>query len=284
MRKALVIATFASTFVLLAVSGSHAVESLVLYDDFSGSLIDPDRWYGSEASANPGATESVRHIQNRALHLIHRVWSAQTSNDSVTFGANNLNFARPDLVTAMKARVQIKKVMVRDCTAQSLGTGISARLHGIFFNTGTPTAGSSLGDVVANIRIHQQGALGQLEVFGRVSECADPACNTTICVHPGCVGDTSTVSLGNIRTGQATSLRIQWDPDMQQFLFQRDNQPEVPISYAGKSDASPPSFVSRQLRIAANVPNCLPVPGAGRPVAFMEAFFDNVGVNQSAAP
>jgi hypothetical protein len=60
-----------------------------------------------------------------------------------------------------------------------LGTGISARLHRTFFNTGTPTAGGNLGNVIANIGIHQQGSASELQVFGRTFACADAECITS---------------------------------------------------------------------------------------------------------
>ena len=73
-------------------------------------------------------------------------------------------------------------------------------------------------------------------------------------------------------------LRVQWDRDNHRFIFQRDDDPEVFASYT-MSDSAPPAIPAKSLDALHFVPNCQTTP---RPMAFIEAWFDDVMVNESA--
>ena len=75
-------------------------------------------------------------------------------------------------------------------------------------------------------------------------------------------------------------LRVQWDRDNHRFIFQRDDDPEVLVRYT-VSDSAPPGIQVKDLAAEHHVPNCTATP---RPMAFIEALFDDVMVNESAAP
>lgn len=75
-------------------------------------------------------------------------------------------------------------------------------------------------------------------------------------------------------------LRVQWDRDNHRFIFQRDDDPEVVAPYT-LSDTAPPGQQIKFVTVIPDVVNCTATP---RPVAFMDASFDDVMVNESTAP
>ena len=85
--------------------------------------------------------------------------------------------------------------------------------------------------------------------------------------------------LGSVKRGTMARLRVQWDRDNHRFIFQRDDNPEVVAPYT-VSDTAPAGLQVKFLDALHEIPNCTASP---RPVAFIEAFFDDVMVNESAA-
>ncbi len=86
--------------------------------------------------------------------------------------------------------------------------------------------------------------------------------------------------LGTVAKGQWVRLLVQWDQDLHQFTFQRGTATPVITPYA-VSDTAPPGIEFKALRVDNFVANCT---SASRRVGFADALFDNVFVNQSAAP
>jgi hypothetical protein len=86
--------------------------------------------------------------------------------------------------------------------------------------------------------------------------------------------------LGPVKPGERARLQVQWDRENHRFIFQRDDAAEVFAPYA-VSDAAPPSIAVKLLDAMLFVPSCTAMP---RPMAFMDALFDDVMVNESAAP
>jgi len=102
--------------------------------------------------------------------------------------------------------------------------------------------------------------------------CANRPCTDGLQLHRR--------DLGPVKRGEVARLRVQWDRPNQRFIFQRDDAPEVFAPYA-VSDTAPPGIQVKLLDAMHFVPNCTATP---RPVAFIEALFDDVMVNESAAP
>jgi hypothetical protein len=75
-------------------------------------------------------------------------------------------------------------------------------------------------------------------------------------------------------------LQMQWDPPNNQFLFQRDSQAPVSVSYGSLADAAKPGFGFKTLEIAHFPENCVANP---QPQGFINGTFDDVQVNQSAS-
>ena len=113
---------------------------------------------------------------------------------------------------------------------------------------------------------------GILNVVGAVLQCNDSTCSSLTMLQ--------SKTLGTIKVKGKTDLSIQWDKANHQFIFQFGKLAPVSAPYA-VSDTSPPGLNFKDLRFRSLIANCTTEP---RLVASLEAYFDNVFVNQSAAP
>lgn len=259
----------------------YALERLVPCDDFNAEHIDPDKWFGAE-SEGPG-TEAIRQPQDQRLSLVYRRYGKTDSDSGNPRKDFYLTFRNYAAVTAIKATVQVNDVVATTCASNPKVTcpggiypriGAWAGLQGHFFNTATPTPGSMEIDVVAGISMFRAADSTDppdvLRVQSVVLHCARRFCDTTL--HHK--------DLGPVKRGEMARLRIQWDRDNHRFIFQRDDAPEVVAPYT-VSDTAQPSAAVKRLVIANEVANYTAKP---RPVAFIEALFVDVMVNESAAP
>ncbi len=256
---------------------ARAVEPLQLYDDFNAALLNPDKWSGSQVVNDCQPEESVRQINgNIRLRLTHRVYGSNASNSGAPACRFALNFSNPPAVTAIKATVKVKEVISTGCPANTSPTRARARLFGEFFNTGTPTPGSAVDDVVTFIALGRSSDSADppdvLRVTAMVNHCLDADCDTTT--------QLDSLDLGTAPVETDVVLKMQWDPDNNRFIFQRDSDPEVFSSYAVSDSASPGRNLKR-LDISNNVARCIMPP---RPQAWTKAAVDDVFANDSAVP
>lgn len=264
-------------FIVMFASFAHALEAFALYDNFSSKIIDETKWYGEETIATGvNIEDQVRRISGGRLHMLSRFYGNMSSDTDISHGFYKLEFANPETITAMKATVQVTSVEVTGCPSNSTPTAADASVEGAFFNTGTPTSGSELNDVIAHIYIELASDSTEkpniLEVIGAISQCDDSTCDTYT------VLDSQT--LGTVKVGATTTLSIQWDQPNHQFIFQFGKLAPVNLAYA-VSDTSSPGVNFKDLRLRNYIANCTTEP---RLVSFVEAYFDNVFVNQSAVP
>lgn len=262
-------------FIVMAVLAgvpAQALEPLATYDDFSVGFINPDKWFGSESGGN--GVDVVRQVVTKRLRLAYRSY-ADTNIDGGRRSSNlRLNFRNPSAVTAIGATVQVRKFTATHCSSSNSNTSAELRIEGFFFNAGTPTPDSTLDDVRATIRMVRSSDPNSKDPSDvlRVSAAVDyfSAAGTISLAE---------VELGTVTKGQAVRLRMVWDPDNDQFIFQRDDEPPVPAPYAGLSDAAPPGSVVKRFALINAVVNCTTEP---RPVGSMDVFLDNVETNASA--
>lgn len=278
-----VLGSCAALLLVLAVAPAQAQDSLVLYDDFEDEFIDRNRWVGFERGRIGG--DSVREIHgppgSRRLHLLGRVqgdllalplapgFSQQNDNRL------RLEFANPAAVTAIRATATIKKVEVTTCPGSIAHSRARLRVaDGNFFNAATPSPGSDANNVTAEFFIERRSDSadppGVLRVGGVVFFCGNTTCQDGTTLFFG--------DFGTLALGVPTTLRLEWDPDNNRFIFQRDAGPEV-FAFYSVSDTAPPSFHVKDIALAPRVANCTGTP---RSSAFMEAFIDNVFVNAPA--
>ena len=255
----------------------NAEERLVPYDDFNATQIDPDKWFGIECGPEPrsASTEAIRQIQDNRLRLVYRAYGRTDSDSGMSRNELGLFFHNSAAVTAIKATVQVTDAAATSCPGNPEATISWPLLGGRFFGTAPSTPGSAATDV------------GALIALVRGSDSTDPPdilrgiCEVLHCTSAGTgVSELHRQDLGPVKLGEMVRLRVQWDRDNHRFIFQRDEDQEVLAPYT-VSDSGPPG-VQVKLLVALNlVPACTATP---RPVAFIEAFFDDVMVNESAAP
>jgi hypothetical protein len=251
-----------------------ALEPLALYDDFSGTSLDPDKWVGSELGEC--GSDAERRIHQRSLALLYVGHCDTTSNNADCESNLQLNFTNPTAVTAIQAVITPMQLATTGCANNPLPTFALARLYGSFFNTGAPSPGSHVNDVVARIQVGRSSASMEpanvLQVNRRVYQCLVPDCLDG--------AELNSQDLGSITLGQSTTLTLQWDQPTHQFIFQWDSQAPVVFAY-DFSHGTPPGRPNKRIDTAVDVPACMSAP---RPDALIQQFIDNVLVNQSAAP
>jgi hypothetical protein len=259
----------------------------VLFDYFNAKIIDPDRWFGIEANSGAAILESTRELKSepiygyRGLHIVSRVYgSTQIGDSGITFGGTRLYFKDGTNLRTIEAKIQVKRYEAIGCSSNPAATEVRARIGGAFFNTTlTPTPGSWVNDVLAIVAIRRRSDSTDppkvLELIGYSYECLDESCSS------GNLLDYQV--FGTARLGQRVKLRITWDPDNSRFIFQKGKEPPVFSPYGVPNNALPGASNGggKRLGFSHNIPNCTTAP---RPMAYMEAFFDDVKVNGSAAP
>lgn len=272
--------------VILVFSPARAVEPLALYDDFQTSPLSPDKWF-STLEPN-GILEAFIGISSLYPQLViqNRAYGESDIDSGRLRNTLSLRFTGGAAVTAIQATVRVEDFEVVGNPANSTfpNTEAFARLGGDFFNTGQcfllvcPAPGSATGDVFARIGIEASSAdPSVLKVLASVRLCTNTDCTTST--------NLGSANLGTVAIKRFVTLRIQWDPDNDQFIFQRGTNPEVFIAY-GVSDTNLPGRPVQGLSVQHFVANSdlNAHPTLPRPTAFMKALFDNVLVNASAAP
>ncbi len=249
---------------------------LVVYDDFHGRQIDPSKWQGSEGGASAAApnTETTRRIVGNRLELSLTSWG-RTDSDFGNAGvvSTRLAVTNPVSVTTLEAAVLVKSTTVNGCAANTTPTRARAQVVGGFFNDGTsPGAGNRIGDIVAGTQKVRDSITGDgIEAF--VNRCTNATCSSfvTLAFH--------VFTTGWLK-GVADTLRVEWDPANNQFLFAvnpgtpREEAIALAYGVAPPPDAAP-VVNFKQLSVANSVASCT----AGQQSASMEAQFDDVMVN-----
>lgn len=250
-----------------------AGDGLVLYEDFKAKYINPSKWKGYEWNPNMSECECAREVNGGRLRLLVRNHGATTSDEGLVAAENFLMFTDQMAVDTIKAGVTVKTYEQSGCPAnpESDQASIRARLRGRFFNSSvSPVDGTN--DILAQIRLIRRLGYTEkprvLRVEASVFHCADHQCmdGTTLGLQ----------TLGTVNVGQKADLRITWDKDGQQFLFQMNKGSEIALPYDPALDVSPPVMRNKALDVISYAPNCQSGP---RGVGFVEAFFDNVYTN-----
>lgn len=262
-----------SILCILAAAPVHAGQPLVLYDDFSKPLIDPQKWTADDWGF---VLENTRVVtKNWALNLAARSYAGIDSDSGSGGSGNAIYFKNPQYIDAIKTTVVFKDYDLIGCTTNSFPSQVRARISGYFFNTGSRTEGSHANDVFAQVYVYRnsqsQDASKVLKAVFWVGICRDRDCFDTTPL--------GSYELGNVILGKNTDLRLEWDPDGNQFIAQLNKNPEVSISYEDLPDVNHPGLASKRLEARTDVAECTSEP---RPTAFVDLWFDNVYVNQSA--
>ena len=246
---------------------AQGLEPFRIYDRFSEGAIDPALWNDNER---------FREIRGGQLRLMQRSWGSVASDAGVTNINWNTNLANPQEVTALKARITVTAIKSTPCPSNPSVGDARARILGAFFNTGVPVPGSQLNDVIAQVRLirpsNSADPDGVLQVQGVLSVCTSADCNLATTL--------GNVPLGTTTLGTPTTVQIQWDQPGKTFYFAREGLTPATVAY-NLSDANPPGIALKQVATRVVAPNCMTGSRVG---GLVDALFDNVSVNRSAAP
>ncbi len=262
----------AGALLLLAAAATpvQALEGYTNFDNFDGATaIDMKRWL---------APERHRMIEGKALRMIQRELGSQTGNSGVFSSSNSTNMTNPTLITQIKGVITVNAFETTHCAANAEPSGVQARFVAQFFNAGpgVPSSGNRTNDVGATVRLRRESNSGDapnvLRVQGTVYQCTTSDCN----YGSISLGD---VDLGTALVGEAVTLQMEWDQPNKRFNFRRGTESVKRVNYA-VSDALAPGVAFRAIGTRTTAANCL----AGRTTGFMDAKFDDILVNESAAP
>jgi hypothetical protein len=245
---------------------AYALEPIAIYDTFTELMIDDTKWK---------ETETIRQIKGGKLFLSRRTVGWTGSDTGQISDGLPLSFINAEDVTAIKATVTVTQADIIECDANQAINRTRARLYGEFFNTGTPTAGSAVNDVFAQITLERRSDSpeppGVFNVKAVLVRCTNNDCTTSEIIN-------NVKEMGTVAVGTPVTLWMRWDAANSRFLFKRDAEAWVPISYRGLSDDALPGRLTKGVAVINNVDSCISEPTA----AFIAATFDNVSVNSSA--
>jgi hypothetical protein len=252
---------------------AQALEPLKLYDNFESPLINTEKWRGGQFQTGGFYQELIRKTapDEHNLRLLNRSYGNTFSYGVNTLNLFRLEFTAPSTITAIRARVQVRNVESTGCPDLT-PTLATAQILGFFFNSGP-------GDVIAGMAVRRRSDStdppGVLEIFYFVAQCSDPNCIQSPYLDSGV--------LGKVNTGEWVRLLVQWDNTslpQHRFIFQRDSAAPKIIPYS-VDDSAPSGIQLKSIGADNFVASCT---GFGKPVAMVDALFDNVFVNQSALP
>lgn len=259
--------SLAAASTLLAHGMARAAEPMVRYDSFKAAGINADRWL---------ELDSARSVSAGALHLGKTTLGGVAADTGYAFDAQTLSFADPLAVTAMAADVVVDVAGATACTANPAVGSAKLRIGGGFFNTATPTPGSAVGDVVAQIVVgrasNSADGAGELRVTGSVLKCL-----SADCANQKAIG--APVDLGLLSTGSKTRLSVQLDRGIKAFVFQRDAGSPVLVAYTD-SDSAEAGLPAKTFSVRNVAPHCA---SGNRTMAQLIGRIDNVSVNKGAA-
>jgi len=247
-------------------------QSATLYDNFNSLLINPAKWVGAEevdtffGPPPLGAAEIFRGLVLGQLVLSHRL-NGNLTNENGNSHILRLNVRNPQPITFMQVTTKVPNYALTTCPNNVAGGAVRIRLNGVFFNSDSSTPEDITGNVIARAEIFRNtgssDAPNVLRVRVRVIRCLDANCDDA---------DIFTVDAGTLVVGHSVRLSVRWDEPNGRFLFRRDNDPEVQITYPW---AVHPIEGSRSLLITSFVANC----ANPTTVASIIATFDNFYVN-----
>jgi hypothetical protein len=248
-------------------------EPLVLYDDFeTGARMNPEKWFG--AGGERPVLDVRRAQADGQLRLLNRSYSATSTNAGAQTGQIFVGFTDPSAVRAIQATLEIETFENRACAANPQVGRVSTQIFGSFFNSGIPTPNSHVNDVAVSVDVSQatdsRDPRGTLQVNASVLICTVPNCSQANVI--------AGAALGPVPRGTPVTLKVEWDPRNNRFIVQRDQLPEVFLSYT-VPDSSPPGLANKIIALNTTVPNCTTAP---RPTGFVRASVEHVFVNQSA--
>jgi hypothetical protein len=265
-----------------------------LWDDFSGTALDPAKWIGSQAFSATGVSagwglELVREIPGDGpyagtLHLSHRVIGspfADSANPGSTISRNRMQFTTSQIFHAVQFDLQVLGFGAIGCPAVgSAPSQARARFFAFFFHDPAFPGANLTGNIGAVIELARSStsvdAPDVLRAQGIVFRCQDAACAVS--------NPFSIVDLGPAHLGTWGTLTVAWNQDNKSFDFQLNSEPVQSINYAQApffvtDDSKPPTptgLIANAIEARVEGANC--TAAIGSTGAQMDALFANVYV------
>jgi len=273
---------------LLATMTGRSHAQFVLYDDFTASAIDPDKWTGisTEGSLVAPATEATRAIVNGGLLLKLVSWGGNSSDADVVLTREGLNITQlgtpggSGSITALRANVTVLAAKAENCAANpAVGTpSARAQLIGAFFNDGSGSVGNRTGDVIVLFNV-QKDEGGVNRIVASVNRCPDSACASSNAINT--LAGNPAVFTTTWALNTPVALRLVWDDVIGAFKFTANaGTPGAEmkvISYAGLvTEFGPPISDFKSVRILNVAENC----NGTRKSTAMKVLFDQVMVKR----
>ena len=282
---------FVSAVMLFVVLTSipTVVAQTALYDDFSSTFFNPDKWVGSETGNQ--AREAFRSRFKSQLRLTLVGYCDILTDSGDCESSNQLHFTTPgvtslDAVTFIQATMTPFTVTITDCPANTgVSTSAGLELVGFFFNNGASVPGNHTNDVRARIGLERSGntdPANTLHVNARVVLCTNADCTEGTEKDSGDLGALITAAGGS---SLSTTVSITWSDSTNQLIFQRDAGTPGAVTRtfnygaAGLSNNSPAGFADKRFQANVDVQGCSTTP---RPSAFIQGLIDDVFINANA--
>jgi len=235
----------------------------VYYDTFNEGWLDPTKWLATDPNCW-FTLECVREIQNGRLRLALRSFGATDSDWGSQTGHPGLSFVDPNGVNSITADVTVHSFSGVGCSSNHTEmTHAQVQIGGYFFNTGS---GDHADDVLALLMIW--------------IDTSDPK---TMSVYNVNVSQGDMEFVDSYPIGTPLTVTFAWDKAKHQFVAAVKVKGEpgsgevLAVPYA-VSDTTPPAYPWKALEAAVGSLNCT----SAKTFAQVEAFYDNVAINQPA--
>lgn len=271
----------------LALLIASPAQSQTLYDDFTGPLLNAQKWLGNrQVGTNVSNTlEFGQVIAKKKLDVFNRCFgSIDDGNTGTRPCATRLVMQNGADVIAMEALVQPIALEQSGCALNDTGTTF-IRFGGAFFNS-TPITGTvtgQLNDVLAFIGLERDvdssDPPGVMSITGSVYRCLDDTCSQSALVTT--TGASNPVVLGKINVKKKIQLKLVYDPNGNRFIFTQGKGKKAvqeEIEYTLNENFIPGAINGgfKRLEIRHGLANCQ----AGPASSWARAYFDNFFVTR----
>lgn len=247
--KALIISMLSCLGILFFVNGMAAD---ILYDDFSQTHLDKDRWW---------PREYVREVIDGKLVIKLGNSSGMGAEMFPGMFLNELPIRNPEEITA----IEVTTTLIEARVDSSPGTGSLARIAGYFYNINE--TGGATGDILAIVSMGDRGS--GLEAFWQVFETTTDDSDAWTTIATG-----SLIIPGGLEYGVPYKLKLsysQLESGEGQFIFEASDQIDTYTGPMVKRDPVKAFKGLSQLILAENSQND----------GFIHVEFDDVIVNNS---
>lgn len=274
---------FSIIVVLSICIACSAQAQLTVYDDFSGSFIDTERWYHRHTPSVDliWPYDGGFRILKGKLSYYSRVYGTQQAVNGTENYRRFLGLRNATDITAIEASVQVAKNghEITGCPTPGYSEPSETRifLGGAFFNDGTsgPGSGTSVGDIAAYMGFYKYSDSatippGYMGVRARVRQCTNADCSSDTLLWETLFNNLL------VKVGKKTLFRITLDKGTNTFTFQVGKKDFASYTYTA-NDPTAPGRPNMRLEVAHYLANC-PSPAA-RTVGWADVLFDYVSID-----